>query len=101
MNHNHHLTAVGGEAPRVRKKLRPKGLDMIAVDRPPEAPERAPARGRSARLKRAIDVVLAGAGLVIAAPVIAAAALLVRLTSRGPGFYSQTRSGMGGRPFRI
>lgn len=38
---------------------------------------------------------------VVALPVIAIAGLLVRLTSRGPAFYSQIRSGRGGHPFRI
>src|SRR5687768_52676 len=62
-------------------------------------------RGRDARaydrLKRLLDLLL---GLVIgllAAPVLAAGWLAVRLTSRGPGFYSQTRLGRGGRPYRI
>ncbi|MGL4464179.1 MAG: sugar transferase [Planctomycetia bacterium] len=39
--------------------------------------------------------------LVMAAPVVAAAALLVRLTSRGPAFYTQVRVGRDGRPFTL
>jgi lipopolysaccharide/colanic/teichoic acid biosynthesis glycosyltransferase len=39
--------------------------------------------------------------LVPAAPVILAAALLVKLTSRGPAFYTQTRVGRHGRLFTI
>jgi lipopolysaccharide/colanic/teichoic acid biosynthesis glycosyltransferase len=39
--------------------------------------------------------------LVAAGPVILLFAALVRLTSRGPAFYSQTRLGRNGRPFRI
>jgi len=39
--------------------------------------------------------------LAVAAPVIVAGWLAVRLTSRGPGFYSQTRLGRYGRPYRI
>ena len=38
---------------------------------------------------------------VVAAPFAAAAALLVKLTSRGPALYSQTRVGLDGRVFRI
>lgn len=39
--------------------------------------------------------------LVVAGPVILLAAAAVRLTSRGPAFYSQTRLGRRGKPFRI
>jgi lipopolysaccharide/colanic/teichoic acid biosynthesis glycosyltransferase len=39
--------------------------------------------------------------LLCAAPIIAVCALLVRLTSRGPAFYSQTRLGKDHLPFRI
>jgi lipopolysaccharide/colanic/teichoic acid biosynthesis glycosyltransferase len=54
-----------------------------------------------ARLKRGVDCVAAVLMLGLAAPVLALAALLVKLTSRGPAFYSQVRLGLGGRPFRI
>jgi lipopolysaccharide/colanic/teichoic acid biosynthesis glycosyltransferase len=53
------------------------------------------------RLKRGMDCVLAVVVLGLASPVIAFAALLVKLTSRGPAFYSQVRLGLEGRPFRI
>jgi lipopolysaccharide/colanic/teichoic acid biosynthesis glycosyltransferase len=39
--------------------------------------------------------------LAFAEPIILAAALLVKLTSRGPAFYSQTRLGQGGRAFTL
>lgn len=39
--------------------------------------------------------------LVAFSPVIAACAILVKLTSRGPAFYSQERVGENGRIFRI
>ena len=38
---------------------------------------------------------------VVSLPVIAVAAVLIRLTSKGPAFYSQTRLGRGGKPFRV
>lgn len=45
---------------------------------------------------------LAGAVLLVAlAPLIGLTLLLVRLSSRGPALYTQTRSGRGGRPFKI
>jgi lipopolysaccharide/colanic/teichoic acid biosynthesis glycosyltransferase len=51
--------------------------------------------------KRVADVGIALLVLVLATPVILVAALLIKLTSRGPAFYSQMRVGRGGRPFRI
>jgi lipopolysaccharide/colanic/teichoic acid biosynthesis glycosyltransferase len=39
--------------------------------------------------------------LTLAAPVILLLAALVKLTSPGPAFYSQTRVGKGGRPYQI
>src|SRR5262245_62047959 len=51
--------------------------------------------------KRVLDVGAALVLLVLTAPVMAIACLLVKLTSRGPMLYSQTRVGRGGRPFTI
>jgi lipopolysaccharide/colanic/teichoic acid biosynthesis glycosyltransferase len=51
--------------------------------------------------KTAVDFVAAAILLVGAAPVIALTALLVKLTSRGPAFYTQTRVGRNGRLFTI
>jgi lipopolysaccharide/colanic/teichoic acid biosynthesis glycosyltransferase len=51
--------------------------------------------------KTAFDFVAAAVLMVAAAPVIALAAMLVKLTSRGPAFYTQTRVGRNGRLFTI
>jgi lipopolysaccharide/colanic/teichoic acid biosynthesis glycosyltransferase len=72
------------------------------------------------RLNRAMNVALATIGLILAAPIMLVFAVLVRLTSRGPIFYTQARVGLdrrrgdgepsaydrrtrdlGGRPFMI
>jgi lipopolysaccharide/colanic/teichoic acid biosynthesis glycosyltransferase len=58
----------------------------------------APAR-RYATYKRPAELLLSVLLFVLAAPVILLAALVVKLTSRGPVFYSQTRSGRNGQPF--
>ena len=50
--------------------------------------------------KRLFDVCAAGAGLVLAAPVIVLLALLIKRT-RGPVIYRQTRVGEAGRRFTI
>jgi Undecaprenyl-phosphate galactose phosphotransferase WbaP len=52
------------------------------------------------RTKRAIDLGLTLVGGLLALPVIALIAVVVRLTSRGPAFYAHTRIGQGGRRFK-
>jgi lipopolysaccharide/colanic/teichoic acid biosynthesis glycosyltransferase len=49
--------------------------------------------------KRALDVLGAGAGLVLLAPLLAGIAAAVKLSSPGPALFRQRRSGRGGRPF--
>jgi exopolysaccharide biosynthesis polyprenyl glycosylphosphotransferase len=57
--------------------------------------------GWRATAKRTFDVTCAGLGLLALSPVLLAVALAVRLDSKGPVFYGQTRVGRGNRPFRI
>jgi lipopolysaccharide/colanic/teichoic acid biosynthesis glycosyltransferase len=52
-------------------------------------------------LTRALDVALAAALLVVTAPLLAVAALAIRLESRGPVFYRQLRVGRDGEPFEL
>ena len=52
-------------------------------------------------MKRSIDVVGALGGLVLLAPVLLVAGVLVRLTSAGPVLFRQERIGLGFRPFTI
>jgi lipopolysaccharide/colanic/teichoic acid biosynthesis glycosyltransferase len=56
---------------------------------------------QSDRPKRIFDLLLALPLSLLAVPVIAAAWMLVRLTSAGPGFYSQIRVGRNGRQYQI
>ena len=74
---------------------------------------------RSELVNRALNVVIAFVSLIVLSPVMALVALAIKLTSRGPVFYVQTRVGMdrrrraatavfdrrrndvGGRAFRI
>jgi lipopolysaccharide/colanic/teichoic acid biosynthesis glycosyltransferase len=51
--------------------------------------------------KRTIDVVGAVTGLVLLAPLLLLVAAAIKLTSRGPAFYSQEREGLGGQRFQI
>ena len=52
-------------------------------------------------MSRALDAVVAGALLLLASPLLAAAALAIRLESRGPAFYRQRRVGKDGEPFEL
>jgi lipopolysaccharide/colanic/teichoic acid biosynthesis glycosyltransferase len=52
-------------------------------------------------IKRGLDVVLAGAGSVLTAPLVAALAVLIRLESPGHPIYRQTRVGRDGELFSI
>jgi lipopolysaccharide/colanic/teichoic acid biosynthesis glycosyltransferase len=52
-------------------------------------------------LKRLMDIVGAAVGLVVCAPVLAGAALLIKLDSKGPVLYKQERAGRYGRPFTM
>ena len=52
-------------------------------------------------MSRALDVALAGLGLALGAPVLAAAAIAIRLESPGPVLYRQRRVGRHGEPFEL
>ena len=77
--------------------------------------QREPSEG----VRRALNVTVAAFGVILTAPAMAAIALLIKLTSRGPVFYTQLRVGIdrrtpgeptgnsrrhvdhGGKPFKI
>jgi lipopolysaccharide/colanic/teichoic acid biosynthesis glycosyltransferase len=52
-------------------------------------------------VNRAADVVIAGLGLVLASPILAAAALAVKLEDRGPVLFRQGRVGKDGVDFEL
>jgi sugar transferase (PEP-CTERM system associated) len=51
--------------------------------------------------KRAVDIVGALTGLILAAPLLAITAALVKLTTPGPALYHQKRVGLHGREFTV
>jgi lipopolysaccharide/colanic/teichoic acid biosynthesis glycosyltransferase len=52
-------------------------------------------------VNRALDVAVAGVGLVVSAPVLAVAALAIKLEDGGSVLYRQTRVGRDGRDFEL
>ncbi|KLI08579.1 hypothetical protein ACT17_07305 [Mycolicibacterium conceptionense] len=78
-----------------RLMVRPVGgLPLIHVDKPQY-------EGAKQFRKRAFDVCFATSALVVAAPVMLAAALAIKLTSRGPVLYKAERIGLDGVPFMM
>jgi exopolysaccharide biosynthesis polyprenyl glycosylphosphotransferase len=69
-----------------------EGLPLIGL--PPARASRT-----SLALKRAIDVVSAGAALLLLSPLLAYIAIRIRLDSDGPILFRQTRLGLGAREF--
>jgi lipopolysaccharide/colanic/teichoic acid biosynthesis glycosyltransferase len=58
-------------------------------------------RGWRRAVKVALDRSLGAAGLVVAAPLIAAIAIAVRVDMGSPVLFRQRRPGLGGRPFQL
>lgn len=52
-------------------------------------------------IKRTFDIIASLAGLLLLSPLLALIALQVKLSSKGPVFYTQERIGQYGLPFRI
>lgn len=52
-------------------------------------------------LKRVIDLALSAAVLIIIAPLFAALAIIIKLSSSGPVFFMQERCGLNGRRFKL
>lgn len=57
--------------------------------------------GWRARAKRTFDVVTSAIASIVSAPVVIAAAVAIKLDSRGPVFFRQERVGRDGKPFEI
>ncbi len=70
------------------------GLPLLQVEEPAFS-------GFRRVVKRAFDLVAASLALAVLSPVLITIGLLVRLTSRGPALFTQTRIGVNGREFRI
>lgn len=52
-------------------------------------------------IKRALDVTISAAALLLVAPLLVFIAVAIRLDSPGPVLFGQLRVGVGGRPFRM
>lgn len=58
-------------------------------------------RGWKLSLKRGMDIIGSGIGLVLLSPLFVLTAIAIKLESRGPVFFCQERMGLDGRPFPL
>jgi exopolysaccharide biosynthesis polyprenyl glycosylphosphotransferase len=70
------------------------GLPMVSL-------RTSPFGARERFLKRSFDVVASALGLLLVAPVVLFFALLVKLTSQGPVYFRQERTGLDGHVFEM
>jgi len=52
-------------------------------------------------IKRAIDIVISGLGIIMLSPLFMVVAILIKFTSSGPVFFIQKRLGLNGREFSL
>ncbi|MEH1823013.1 MAG: sugar transferase [Nostoc sp.] len=57
--------------------------------------------GISLKLKQFIDMIFAGLLLLILSPLMLLVALIIKIDSPGSAFYTQLRTGLHGKPFRV
>lgn len=76
------------------------GSASVKVREAPVVSVSSPAKGYLF-LKRAGDMVLSLAALVLLSPVLLVIALAIRLDSKGPAIYTQMRIGKNGKPFKM
>jgi lipopolysaccharide/colanic/teichoic acid biosynthesis glycosyltransferase len=72
-------------------------LPTLTPEAPSEGVPEVVVRDRSKLLNRVINVLIAGIALLVLAPLCVIVAALVKLTSPGPVFYTQTRIGLDRR----
>jgi lipopolysaccharide/colanic/teichoic acid biosynthesis glycosyltransferase len=104
-----HVTWSGASDPGREARPPVRGRARILEQRPIERPRSVDAqhresdveevfpRERHEGLSRAFNVAVAGVGFLLALPVMILVAILIKLTSRGPILYTQTRVGLDRR----
>jgi len=70
------------------------GLPMVAYDRNPRFPIQE-------IIKRILDAILSGLGIIAISPMLLLIAIAVKVSSDGPIFFAQERVGINGRTFKM
>jgi Undecaprenyl-phosphate glucose phosphotransferase len=71
-----------------------KGIPVLSINEPN-------VKSSGLLLKRIFDFLACGIGFLLISPLLVAIALLIKLTSKGPVFYAQTRMGVDGKEFKM
>ena len=97
----HVVPEEGREIPGVKLVLARPGISLRDGLRPGDVAEARLCHRKMEPSKRALDLTLGILALIVFAPVLIGAAILVRVTSPGPAFFRQTRIGQDDRPFTM
>jgi exopolysaccharide biosynthesis polyprenyl glycosylphosphotransferase len=82
--------------------LLPPGIEVNHLEGVGLLTSNPPVLSRSSRIaKRGLDIVVSAFALVLLAPLVALIALVIKLTSKGPIHYRQTRVGKDGHRFEL
>src|SRR5262249_48563086 len=90
-----------GRRHRPLLRARDVGNGRRALELPPPWRARDVGGSRRHALNRVLDIALAGAGLVLTSPLLAASALAVKLEDGGPVLYRQVRVGKDSEDFEL
>ncbi len=94
-----------GVSTRLRLEFLPRAFSRVYVEEVGDVPLLSLATTPDSELllfaKRVYDLAASGWALIILSPLLLAIAALVKLTSPGPVFYRQVRSGLNGRRFTL
>jgi len=88
---------------RLAKRAFTMPINAVAASpsgRPSPSPSAVAQWARTEGARRGLNIVVAGAGMVLAAPLMLCIAALIKLTSRGPALYTQSRVGLDRRWLR-
>ena len=81
---------------RIAREIRSLIEESVSAD-----PRHAVMRRRSLRAKRILDVIVSAIGLIVLSPVMLLLAIIIRIKMGGPAAFTQMRTGLKGKLFRI
>ncbi|MEO0541843.1 MAG: sugar transferase [Cyanobacteria bacterium P01_A01_bin.105] len=87
--------------PSSREMLYRRGMPEVIAGLPTLLIERSLFQSVDYRLKRWLDYLIAGVGVLLLSPLFVGVAIAIRLDTRGPVFFHQPRMGLHGHVFQV